>query len=106
MDRCLTFAGGAGGHGAAEPGPAPFLALARRLLGVQRDADRAIQGGADDAALLRDVRGRVALARRRALWAPDVAEGDLVGKDLHEAREHVRAGAHVARLLLHPEDLL
>ena len=33
-------------------------------------------------------------------------ELELVGEDLHQPGEHVRPGAHVARLLLDPEDLL
>src|SRR3954470_4568917 len=55
-----------------------------------------------------------------AAYGPDVMVlgGDVAGKavqaiedlgrghDLHEAREHVRPRAHVARLLLHPDDLL
>src|SRR3954451_11253339 len=82
------------------------LALARRLPGIQRDGDREVEHGLDDARLLGDVGGRIALARARALGAADVAEAQPLGEDLHEPREHVRAGAHVARLLLDPDDLL
>src|SRR3954447_12755445 len=85
--------------------PAGGLALARRLGRVDRDGDREVQRGADDPVLLHRVRGRVALARRRALGPADVAELERGGEHLEQARGHVRAGAHVARLLLDPDDL-
>src|SRR4051794_3735095 len=81
------------------------LTLARRLGGIQRHRDRQVERGAQDAVLLGGVRGRVALAGRRALGTADEAEVQVLRHDLHQAGEHVRAGAHVARLLLDPDDL-
>src|SRR4051794_818558 len=62
------------------------LALARLLLGIDRNRDLEIQGGADDPVLLDRVGGRVALARRRALGTADVAELDVGREDLQQAR--------------------
>src|SRR3954451_12150666 len=81
------------------------LALARRLRRLQRHRDRQVERGAQDAVLLGRVGGGIALARRRALGAADEAEVEVLRHDLHEAGEHVGAGAHVARLLLDPDDL-
>src|SRR4051794_29543593 len=80
------------------------LPLTRQLLRVHPYGPREVQRGLHDAALLLRVRGRVALGRRGALGPADVAELQLARQDLHEARGHVRAGAHVARLLLQPDD--
>src|SRR5205807_1845893 len=81
------------------------LALARGLLRVLRHRHGQVQRGADDPRLLLDVGDRIALARRCALGPPDVAEAQALGEHLQQARRHVRAGAHVARLLLDPDDL-
>src|SRR3954470_2146745 len=81
------------------------LPLARLFARIHRYRNAQVERGADDPGLLHGVRGRVALARRGALGPPDVAELDVGGQDLQQARGHVRAGAHVARLLLHPHDL-
>src|SRR3954452_10064249 len=81
------------------------LTLARRLGGIQRHRDRQVERGAQDAVLLGGVRGRVALAGRRALGTADEPEVQVLRHDLHQPGEHVRAGAHVARLLLDPDDL-
>src|SRR3954449_230306 len=79
------------------------LTLARRLARIERHRDRQVERGPQDAVLLGGMGGGIALARRGALGAPDEAEVQVLGHDLHEAREHVRAGAHVARLLLNPD---
>ena len=50
--------------------------------------------------------GGVALSWRGPIGAANVAKFEAFGEDLHQAREHVFARAHVARLLLHPDDLL
>src|ERR1700729_3110028 len=81
----------------------PFAGELPRILGYGL-AD--VQRGRDDPVLLVRVGDRVALAGRRALGAADVAELEVPREDLHEARAHVGAGAHVARLLLDPHDLL
>ena len=44
--------------------------------------------------------------RRRAQLAADVVVGEPLGQDLRHPPAHERAGAHVARLLLHPDHLL
>src|SRR3954449_5340776 len=80
-------------------------ALAGLLGRVDRDRDREVERGADDAGLLDGVGGRIALARRGALGPADVAELQRAGQDLQQPRRHVGARAHVARLLLHPGDL-
>src|SRR3954468_3767908 len=82
-----------------------LLPLARLLRRIHRNRNAQVERGPDDPGLLHGVRGRVALARRGALRPADVAELDVGRQDLQQARRHVRAGAHVARLLLHPHDL-
>src|SRR3954465_14226815 len=52
------------------------------------------------------MRDGVALAGRRAQLAADVGVGDALRDDLVEPVLHERAGAHVLRLFLDPEDLL
>ena len=79
------------------------LALAGLLGRIDRHRHVRVERGADDPGLLHRVRGRIALARRRALGPADVAELELAREDLQQPRRHVRAGAHVARLLLHPQ---
>src|ERR1700722_1768543 len=88
-----------------ETPPEHRSALSGSLAGILRGVQGQVERGAHDAILFGDVRRRVALAGARALGPADVAEVDLVGQDLHQAREHVRAGAHVARLFLCPDDL-
>src|SRR5262249_21189639 len=68
------------------------LTLARLLLRVDRDREVEVKGSPDDPVLLDRVRGRIALARRGALRAADVAELDVGRQDLQQARRHVRAG--------------
>src|SRR3954454_6419429 len=60
----------------------------------------------DDALLLEPVGRRVALRRRGAWRAADVAEVDSLRDELGHAAEHDAPRAHVLRLLLDPEDLL
>ena len=97
---------GTGGRSARRRRPARCQRSPGVLTGYSETGIDEVQGGLDDPRLLGDVGGRIALARRRALGPADVAELQPLGQDLHEAREHVRAGAHVARLLLRPDDLL
>src|SRR6266545_3775103 len=95
-------------QGALRPGgqaPDACSALARLLGRVDRDRDREIERGAHDAVLLDRVSRRIALARRGALGPADVPELQATREDVQQARGHVRAGAHVARLLLDPTDL-
>src|SRR3954466_12714807 len=80
-------------------------ALAGLLDRVDRDRDREVERRADDAVLLDGVRRRVALAGRGALGPADVAELERAREDLQQPRRHVRARAHVARLLLDPRHL-
>src|ERR1700730_5642373 len=81
------------------------LALARQLVRVLRQRLAQVKRGGDDPVLLGRVGDRIALARRGSLGAPDVAELKRLGQHLEQAWRHERAGAHVAWLLLDPDDL-
>src|SRR5207245_1041320 len=96
---------GAGARSSRSVATARPSALPRALARVLGDRLVQIDRGGEDAVLFGDVRGRVALARARALGAADEAEVDPLGHDLHQTREHVRTRARVARLLLHPHHL-
>src|SRR4051794_12937180 len=64
------------------------------------------ESGEDDALLLAGMGAGVALAGAGPRRATDVGELDVLGKDVREAAGHHLPGAHVARLLLDPGDLL
>src|SRR4051812_22208432 len=107
----LVTALGLGRAGPERPPPARGPAVSGRLslagfLGrVDRHPHARVERGPDDPVLLERVGGRVALARARALGPADVAELEVAREDVQQARRHVRAGAHVPRLLLDPQDL-
>src|SRR2546422_11118358 len=59
----------------------------------------------DDPRLLGGVRRGVPLSGTRALGPADVAHRDIGPHELAQLRLHELLGPHVARLLLHPDDL-
>src|SRR5688572_12990594 len=83
------------GRPAAEPD-----VVTRRRAALQRLALG--QRLPDDARLLHEVGGGIALRRPRALGSADVAERDLVRHQVPDAGQDELPGSHVPRLLLHP----
>ena len=59
-------------------GVAP-LALSWQFGGVRGYRDRQVERGGDDAVLLEQVRGGIALSWGRALWSADVSELEVAG---------------------------